>query len=283
MRVPEAGGTPTTLIKPAVEITERWPQVLPGSKAVIFSAAPIASNFDDANIVVQQLSGGQPKILERGGTYGRYVPSGHLLYVHSGTLFAAPFDLDRLEVTGRPVPVVDGVDENDGTGAANFAVANNGTLVYLSGQTAVDAAPIFWMDHSGQTTPLRAMPADWSDPRFSPDGTKLAMVIATAGIPAIWIYDWSRDTTTRLTSGLGATRPALDSRRLTGSSSPRPETAKAPTFSGSERMGRETSNDSPVARTRSFAGSWHPSGKILAFREVNSADERGHHDHVHGG
>jgi serine/threonine-protein kinase len=104
MRVPEAGGTPTNVAKPVGGITERWPQWLPGGKAVMFAAAPIASNFDAADIVVQLLSGGPPKIVQRGGTYGRYVPSGHLLYVHGGTLFAAPFDLDRLEVAGQTSP-----------------------------------------------------------------------------------------------------------------------------------------------------------------------------------
>ena len=104
-RVSSAGGTPTGLTSLAEgEVTQRWPQVLPGGKAVLYTGHNITTDFYDANIVVQLLPAGDREIVLRGGSHGRYLPSGHLLYVRSGALFAAPFDLDRLEVTGQPVP-----------------------------------------------------------------------------------------------------------------------------------------------------------------------------------
>src|SRR4029077_14890718 len=102
LRVSAAGGKPepfTTLAD--VESTQRYPQVLPGGKAVLYmSRNSTGGQYDDANLVVQQLPTGARRIVQRGAYYGRYVPSGHLVYIHEGTLFAVPFDLDRLEVTG---------------------------------------------------------------------------------------------------------------------------------------------------------------------------------------
>jgi serine/threonine-protein kinase len=106
-RVPSSGGTPTPLTELAQgEVTHRWPQVLPGSKAVLFTAASSANGSRTANIEVMSLGSHHRKTLQRGGTFGRYLPSGHLVYVNSGTLFAVPFDLDRLEVHGTPSPVL---------------------------------------------------------------------------------------------------------------------------------------------------------------------------------
>ena len=99
------------------------------------------------------------------------------MYIHDGTLFAAPFDLDRLEVTGQPVPALEGVTSNADTGGAQFAVSASGTLVYLPGQSIGVAYPIHWMDREGKTTPLRATPANWFNLLFAPDGRRLAMQI----------------------------------------------------------------------------------------------------------
>jgi serine/threonine-protein kinase len=273
MAVSEAGGTPAPVTRLGKdEVTHRWPQTLPGGRAVLFTAPTAINNFDDANIVVQQLPNGPSKILQRGGTYGRYVPSGHLLYVHGGTLFAAPFDVDRLEITGRAVPVQEDVNTaGTGTGLANLAVSNNGTLVYLSGQTAVDESPIFWMDHSGRTTALRAMPTNWSNPRFSPDGTRLAMDISTAGgNPAIWIYDWARDTATRLTFGTSANLRPLwtpDGHRIAFTSTR--SAGGNPDLYWQRSDGTGDAQRLTTGTGPHLAGSWHPDGKTLAFQEIN--------------
>ena len=268
-RVSDTGGTPELLTKAGNgDVTQRWPQMLPGSKGVIFTENPINTDYDNANIVVQPLPGGPKKIVQRGGMHGRYVASGHLLYVHGGTLFAAPFDLSRQEVTGRSVPVVEGVNASTGTGIANFEVSSN-TLVYISGAHNIDESPIFWMDHLGQTTPLRAMPVNWSNPRFSPDGTKLAMDIAEGGIPSIWVYDWSRDTTTRLTFGARASLRPLwtpDGRRIVFTST---RDDGAPTLYWQRADGTGDAQRLTTGTVPHLAGSWHPNGRILAFHEIN--------------
>ena len=106
-RVSSAGGTPTTITElVGEERTHRWPQILPGGKAILFTVENSTVGFDDARIEVISLTNHYRKTLERGGTYGRYLAAsggkGYLVYVNRGTLFAAPFDPEKLETTGSP-------------------------------------------------------------------------------------------------------------------------------------------------------------------------------------
>jgi Tol biopolymer transport system component len=110
-RVLAAGGTPQAITKASEsgEASHRWPQILPGGQAVLFTSTTVGGAYEDASIEVLSLKTGQMKAVQRGGYFGRYLPSGHLLYVHQGTLFAVGFDLDRLEVRGTPAPVLEDV------------------------------------------------------------------------------------------------------------------------------------------------------------------------------
>ena len=128
VRVSSNGGKPESLTTLGEgQVTHRWPQMLPGGKGVLFTAHTRVSGFNDANLEVQPLPTGARKVVQRGAFYGRYLASGHLVYVRDGTLFAAPFDLDRLELTKTPVPILEGVTTTT-YGAAQFAVSDNGTL-----------------------------------------------------------------------------------------------------------------------------------------------------------
>src|SRR5207245_159650 len=102
-KVSSASGTAqplTTLDKQAGEVTHRWPQFLPGGKTVMFTSSVNGQNYEDSDIVVYSTASGQRKTVQRGGFHARYVPTGHIVYIHEGTMFAVPFDLRRLEVTG---------------------------------------------------------------------------------------------------------------------------------------------------------------------------------------
>jgi serine/threonine-protein kinase len=267
-RVSEAGGQASAMTRLADgENTHRWPQLLRGGKVVLFTSGNVG-NYDDAVIVAQALPDGPRKIIQRGAYYGRYVSSGHLVYIHGGTLFAAPLDLDRLELTGTPVPVIENVNGSTGTGGANFAVSDSGTLVYLRGPEDGLDAPVVWMDRTGNTTPLRPTPTNWSNPRFSPDGTRLAMdVQAAGGLPAIWVYDWARDTPTRLTFGNGTdVRPIWtpDGRRIAfastrGGNNVNLYWQRADGTGDAQRLAESPRNQQ--------ATSWHPRGKLLAFQQ----------------
>ena len=200
MRVSSAGGTPEPLTSLAEgEVTQRWPQVLPGGKAVLFTSSRDHRHYDDATLVVQPLPTGPRKVVLRGGSHGRYLPSGHLVYIHDGTLFAVPFDLDRLEVTGQPVPALEGVMSNATIGKRAVCRVGQRHVGVSAGAEHCSGVPIHWMDREGKTTPLRATPANWSNLLFSPDGRRLAWQIVE-GQSDIWVYEWARDTLTRLTS-----------------------------------------------------------------------------------
>jgi serine/threonine-protein kinase len=197
-KVSSGGGAPQAVTQlRGKELTHRWPQVLPGSEAMLFTAHTAGLGFDDATIEAQSLRTGERKTLVRGGTYGRYVASGHLLYVRQGVLFAAAMDPRKLELTGAATPVAEGVTYST-YGGAQFDVARNGTLVLRKGGEQKGA--LLWLDRSGKGSP--ALPGAREYPstmEFSPDGKRLAMVVSEGGNADVWVYEWERDVMTRLT------------------------------------------------------------------------------------
>ena len=270
LKVPAAGGKPEPFTKlEEGEVTQRWPQVLPGGKAVLYTGhATTSSGFEDANIVVQPLPKGPRKILQRGGYHGRYLPSGHVVYVHESTLFAAPFDLGRLELTGPPVPVVEGIASTPNSVGSNFAFSNDGTLVYLPGKSVGSAAPIHWMDREGKTSLLRSTPSSWNDIRFSPDGQKVALDVTDGGQTDIWVYEWARDTMSRFTFDLAEDSHAAwspDGKRIAFASA---RADKAVTNLYWQRAdGTGDVQRLTESKVRQISTSFHPSGRFLAFME----------------
>ena len=267
LRVPASGGKPEPISTLSEgEVAHRWPQVLPGARAVLFAAFGTQGGIDASNIVAQRLPSGPSKIVLRGAHYARCLRNGYLVYAQGATLFAIPFDPSRLEVTGQPVAVVPGVKAFTVSGASLFDVSDAGTLVYVPGDLKGSAAPMMWMRRDGTMTPMRAVPRDWRAPQFSPDGKRIAFHIDDGRQLDVYTYEWARDFTTRLTSD-----PAVDSfpvwspdgRTIVFSSS-RGATQLANLYwasaDGSGEVHRLTESDD-----RQMASSWHPSGKYLAF------------------
>ena len=190
--------------------------------------------------------------------------------MNQGTLFAVRFDLDRLETVGQAVPAIEGITTGPSSyGAAQLAVSSDGTLVYVPGAAQSQAAAIDWLTRDGKTSPLRAEKADWGNPRFSPDGQKLAIDISDGKQHDIWVYEFARNTLTQLTFDAAEDRDPVwtpDGRRIVF----RSDRAKAGVFNmywvnadGTGQVARLT--DSPNIQ-RPY--SWHPSGKFLAFYEI---------------
>jgi serine/threonine-protein kinase len=170
---------------------------------------------------VHTLEGDTRKVLYRGGYHGRYLPSGHLVFIQQGTLFAAPFDLDRLELTGEAAPVLESVSANPVSGGAQFAFSRDGTLVYQQGEGLGLGTPIQWMDREGKLQPLRAAPGVYYNIQFSPDGRRLALDILEGKNLDVCVYEWGRDTLSRLTFDPGVDRGPLwspDGQRIAFSS-----------------------------------------------------------------
>ncbi|MBI4472895.1 MAG: serine/threonine-protein kinase [Acidobacteria bacterium] len=187
LRVAASGGKPEPAIplEPG-ESAHYSPQFLPGGKAVLFM------RFKDGrySIVAHSLATGERHLLIEPGRNARYVSTGHIIYaLDDGSLFAAPFDVENLAMTGSGVPVLDGVLVFGLGGAAQYTLSDTGTLVYLprpnlNALTTVTA--LIRRDGTMQNLP---MPLPYFEhPRFSPDGSKL-VVTSLVGNPDIWVHD----------------------------------------------------------------------------------------------
>jgi serine/threonine protein kinase/Tol biopolymer transport system component len=268
-RLPAAGGTLRPLTRLDVaggEQTHRWPDILPGGKTALFTVGA-GGSFDEARIAVVWLDGGKKKFLAERGTYPRYLPTGHIVFVRGNTLFAAPFDLDRLDVTGPAVPIFDAI-RTEAIGAAHFSFARTGALVALRGPAAASReSELVWVDRSGMVQ-LIARGAFWA-PRLSPDGSRVAVVVLGSS-QDIWEYEATRGTLTRLTLEGGEQFDPVwtpDGSRILYSWE----------RAGSENEGpgifSEPSNGTGKAEFVSRGGeaqfpqSWSPDGKALAFSE----------------
>ena len=203
-KVPASGGTPSPITQLAPgEIVHRWPHLLPGGKVVIFTSYASVTGLEGATIQALSLRDGRRKTLVRGGTWGRYVMTGHLVYIDRGTLFALPFDADRLEVHGAPTPVLQEVAYSTSWGSAQVDISRTGTLVYRSAKAGEGLVTVQWLDEGGKTEPLLPVPGNYLSPTLSPDATRLAL---TSG-GDVWIYELSRGRMVRLTYGGGYTTP----------------------------------------------------------------------------
>ena len=206
-RVPSIGGTPVAVTKmnPG-EITHRFPQVLPGSQAVLFTVASEVSRsaFDSASLDLLMLKTGERKTILKEGFFPRYVAgtsgsngTGHIVYVHQATLFAVPFDLDRLSTNGSSVPILEDVDSSS-SGGGDITFAQNGTVAYHPGRASIGGSVISWVDSSAKTSPLHAPPGEYTTLRFSPDGKRLAFSITSGDASDIWVKELDRDSPSRL-------------------------------------------------------------------------------------
>jgi serine/threonine-protein kinase len=263
--VPAEGGdaTPLTELAPG-EISHRWPQVLPGGKAVLFLAATSFANMDPGRIAVVSLKDRRKKIiLERAGIYPRYLPSGQLAYVTKGSLFAVLFDAERLEVRGTSEKLGE-VSMNPTLGSAQYDVSRRGTLAYLIGVTE-RLRTIQWLDGAGRTEPIVSEPALYGYPRLAPDGARLAVIDSQAGWGDLYIYDRERGGKIRLTNQMAAAYPVWspDGRFVIfhaagGMFSARSDGAGKP---------------HPLTQSKTMQAPWSftPDGTRLVFAEANPA------------
>jgi serine/threonine-protein kinase len=270
--VSSAGGTPqalTTLDAQAGEVTHRWPQILPGGGAVLFVASSAQGNYRDADIVVYSIASRQRKTIHRGGFYARYAPSGHVVYAHEGTLFALPFDLQRLEVTGEPAPVLEEVMTAPNAAGAQYSFSDTGNMVYVAGRAGGQTVSVFWMDHEGKFTRLRETLGDYRNPAFSPDGKRLALEISDGTRGDIWVYEWERDSLTRLTFAGNTNAFPLWTPDGQGIVYASQEQGGAYNLWWMRADGGGDPQRLTESRNNQRATSWRPDGKVLAFRQAS--------------
>jgi len=201
-RMPASGGAPTALTtadKSKNETRHIRPQFLPGGRQLLFTVAYASA---DPQFAVLNLKTGTYQTVARSGDNGQYVPSGHLVCVRNGTLFAQPFDLASLKTTGTEAPVIEGVSMlGPSAGTADYSVSSNGVLVYSSA-TTLGGTTLTWRDRKGAETPLVGqVPREWGTGSLSPDGRRVVDGIHDSTGSDIWLVDLSRGNPTRLTFG----------------------------------------------------------------------------------
>jgi serine/threonine protein kinase len=194
--IPETGGDPVSLTAPPIEMRHRWPSVLPGGKGVLYSEGHL-QNWGGSRIFVKPTDA-PAKLLIEGGTAPTYVRTGHLIYAKEGALMAAAFDLDRLAVVGTAVPVLDTVLQDRSSGAVQYSVSDDGSLLYAPGDYGEAEHVLVWVEPDGRETPLPFPARHYQQPRLSPGDRKLALRIGTSN-QNIWVYDLDDGSATRLT------------------------------------------------------------------------------------
>ncbi len=192
------GGEPIQVTIPAEGEFGHWSaSVLPGGKAVLFTIWNTSLN--NSHVVVLDRKTGKWHSLVRGATDARYSPTGHILYAQSGTLVAAPFDLDRLEVGEPRVPVLADVMQNIGSGHVQMGFSEDGLLYYIQGGEWVARRRIVWVNQQGKIEPLPLPAAAYSYPSLSPDGRRLAVTKFANGDYQIWVHEIGGERMAQLT------------------------------------------------------------------------------------
>ena len=222
-RISAAGGTPvaaSTVDEAKHERTHRWPEMLPDGKTVLITVGSVEhpDDYDDATIEAIRLDTGARTTVLRAGRTARYVSPGTLLFLRGKVLYAVPFDAGTLAVKGAPVPVIDGISGDVTTGSAHYAVAKNGTLVFVPGDPSGGNRQVVWVDKQGKATPVDVAAAHYDGPHVSPDGRRVAIdVVAGASLRDIYVIDTVIGTSSRLTFGGVENRSPIwmhDGRRL---------------------------------------------------------------------
>jgi serine/threonine-protein kinase len=270
-RVPATGGTPQPFTSPDAakgERTHRWPQALPDGKNVLFTVGSINSPefYDDSEIDAASVATGRRKVLLKGAAMARYVPTGHLVYARGGELFAVPFDLGRMEVTGQAVRVLQNVSGDTASGAYHLSVSGQGTLIYVEGAPAGGQYMLAWEDEKGAIDPLPVPLRFYRDPALSPDGKRIAVGIIEGKTQDIWIYNIPDNTMSRLTFEAQNQRPIWtpDGKRVIFSSSIGDVELKRLFWKPADGSGAA---EIIIEGSTSISWAISPDGKTLAFSQ----------------
>ncbi len=262
--IPVSGGQPKAALQRDGLDATIWgfssPEILPDGDTVLatFWNSP---NPDKYKIGVFSLKSGAPRILVEGGMSPRYLATGHLVYSRSATLIAAPFDLREVKITGPEVTLAENVRSEE-WGSVQYTLANDGTLIYVSGGPAWIGKPV-WANRGGATTPIAAPPRAYKNLSISPDGQRLALEISE-GNQDIYLYEFARGNLTRFTNkgDNGAPRWSPDGTAITFARY---------SASGTDIVSRSIDSGSEKVLISGPAGdmqSWSPDGKYLLFMQV---------------
>jgi len=204
-RVSSSGGTPAEITKldpSRGERSHRWPFFLPDGRHFLYLAANFRGGSAEAALIyLGSLDSTESKILFRARSNAAYIP-GHILFVRNRLLMAQPFDEERLEIRGQPIPIAEQVQYDELTWRGVFSSSPNGVLAYQGGNTGVNSHLVMF-DRAGRELKTVGAPADLIIHRVSPDGQKLAVSVLDSSVVnyQLWLYDLFREKEIRLTFG----------------------------------------------------------------------------------
>ena len=266
MRVSADGGEPELLVGATEDAIGSYPQLLPGGNTVLMNVGGGGNAFG-GEISLYSLESRESKILFP-GSRPRYVPTGHILYAQDNVLFAVPFDVDQLEVTGGPVPLIEGVR----SAPPQYAVSDSGSLAYIPGFDQSGPANVLALvGRDGEVERLNLAPKDYRRPRLSPNGRELAVQIGGPDGSDIWIYDLSENTAIRrLTQEGNDTYPVWtpDGNRVTFSSDR--DGPVAIYWHSADGSGLTEPITTPEDGFEQRPEAWSPDGRTLVLRQIRS-------------
>ena len=180
---------------------------------------------------------------------------------------AVPFDAASLEITGNPVPLIEGVVVRN-SGAADFSISDNGRLVYALGAGGGTQRSLVWVDREGREEAIGAETRNYRALRLAPDGQRAAVVVLDGdGNQDVLIYDLVRDIPTRFTFDA-----ASDSFPVWSPDGER--VVFASTRGGNMNLfwkaadGTGEAERLTTADTSQYSSSWSPDGQSLVIAEV---------------
>jgi serine/threonine-protein kinase len=276
-RVPEEGGVPQPVTLPDRDAGEGFrglPEPLPGGKGMlltVFRAAGIAGR----RLAVLDLDSHELRILADRVPFGRYAPTGHVVYPQQGRLMAMPFDVDTLTATGEPVEVTEPGMGVGGRDPLEWAFSNDGTLVYAQVRTDLylDRSLVL-VDRDGRETPAgfpAPAPDNWA--LLSPDGRRLAssFIDDRSGEWDVWVYDLETGGSTRITDTPGLDGNPLwapDGERLVFASS----RAGPVNLFWIDAHGGRAAERLTESEYSQYPWSWSHDGKVLFYVEQGDPD-----------
>ncbi len=170
--------------------------------------------YDDAEIGLVSMTSGERRTLFTGASSARFMPPDRLLLARGGALLSVQMDVKAGTTIGQPVRVLEGIAMESTSGGAHVAVADTGTIAYLSEVGSASPDELVWIDRTGATAPVATDLGSIFMPRLSADGRRV--LVGSGPAPAsgqgdLWVIELGSGASTRLTfnqaSGLGTWTP----------------------------------------------------------------------------
>ncbi len=201
-RVSAAGGIAKAEVSPAdLEgvVSVGWPEFLPDGRRFLYIGEPEGGT---STVMLHTLDDKADVVLTTADSRVQYAEPGYLIYVLDGMLVAHPFDADKGEITGEPMPLADNIGAS-AVGLADFSASTDRTLAFRSGESG--GRQLRWFDREGRQLGDLAAANEFRNFRLSPDGRRVVTEIVdqAAGNLDLWIHDLERGTASRFTFDAG--------------------------------------------------------------------------------